>query len=140
MSFKKQKKSFPCCPPTLKFLRSFLFRIYIQSLDVLFQKKSPRIQQTIYCKFAILYRFRISVPVQSKRKVNDLSRNLLQLLMQPLLEFFIQLLFQILFFYWLMFFIHVLEGQEKIKRYSLVVKCRRFNQVLQRQNVLFPFP
>ena len=27
-------------------------------------------------------------------------------------------------------FIHVLEGQEKIKIYSLVVKCRRFHQVL----------
>ena len=30
-------------------------------------------------------------------------------------------------------FIHVLEGQEKIKKYSLVVKCRRFHQVLRRQ-------
>ena len=26
-----------------------------------------------------------------------------------------------------------LEGQVKIKRYSLVVQCRRFHQVLQRQ-------
>jgi hypothetical protein len=25
-------------------------------------------------------------------------------------------------------FIHVLEGQEKIKKYSLVVKCRKFHQ------------
>ena len=30
-----------------------------------------------------------------------------------------------IFFFLLTFFIHVLEGQEKIKRYSLVVECGR---------------
>ena len=33
----------------------------------------------------------------------------------------------------ILIFIHVSEGQEKIKRYCLVVECRKFHQVLQKQ-------
>ena len=33
----------------------------------------------------------------------------------------------------ILIFIHVSEGQEKIKRYCLVVECRKFHQVLQKE-------